>query len=315
MTSTLNQPTTATHVADAFERVIDNLDANFGTAPGRRAAHAKGVVLTGHFSSSAEAASVSRAAHLAGGRVPVVARFSNFPGGASHPDAAPESNPRGLAVQFRMDNGASTDLLAHSINGFPGRVVEDFVDFLGAIAPGGPGPEGYLGSHPAAAAFVHEIQTHGVPVSYATLSYWPVNAFRFQAADGTESHGRYVWTPVAGHQILSADEVAAKSDDFLTEELGERLANGPVSFVLELQIAEPGDVTDDANAQWPEERRRVELGSLHLTHLVPDSVYAEQGLFFDPVRLVDGITLSDDPLLVGRTRTYPLSLARRHSDG
>ena len=44
-------------------------------------------------------------------------------------------------------------------------------------------------------------------------------------------------------------------------------------------------------------------------------MYAEQGLFFDPVRLVDGITLSDDPLLVGRTRTYPLSLARRHTDG
>src|SRR4051812_26849512 len=165
MTSTLDQPTTDTDRSDTFERVIDNLDANFGIAPRRRAAHAKGVVLTGHFTSSQDAASVTRAAHLNGRRVPVVARFSNFPGGASHPDAAPESNPRGLAVQFRLDNGASTDLLAHSINGFPGRDVEDFADFLQAIAPGGPGPEAYLGSHPAAAAFVHAIQTHGVPVS------------------------------------------------------------------------------------------------------------------------------------------------------
>jgi catalase len=272
-------------------------------------------VLTGHFTSSPDAASVTRAAHLNGGRVPVVARFSNFPGGASHPDSAPESNPRGLAVQFRLDNGASTDLLAHSINGFPGRDVEDFADFLRAIAHGGPGPEAYLRGHSAAAAFVHAIQTHGVPVSYATLSYWPVNAFRFQSADGAERAGRYVWTPVAGQQLLDGAQAAAMGDDFLTEELSERLTGGPVSFVLELQVGEPGDVTDDANAQWPADRRRVELGTMHLTQLVPGSVYAEQGLFFDPVRLVDGITLSDDPLLIGRTRTYPLSLARRHSEG
>ncbi len=315
MTSTLDHPTPETHREDPFERVLDNLDANFGAAPRRRAAHAKGVVVTGHFTSSPEAAGVTRAGHLTSGRVPVVARFSNFPGGASHPDAAPESNPRGLAVQFRLDNGATTDLLAHSINGFPGRVVDDFADFLGAIAPGGPGPEAYLGSHPAAAAFVHAIQTHGVPASYATLSYWPVNAFLFQSAEGTERAGRYVWNPVAGQQLLREDQVASQPDDFLTDELRTRLTGGPVSFVLELQLGEPGDVTDDANAQWPDDRRRVELGTMHLTDLVPDSVYAEQGLFFDPVRLVDGITLSDDPLLVGRTRTYPLSLARRHSGG
>ena len=314
MTTTLGQPTPTTQPADSFERVIENLDANFGVAPGRRAAHAKGVVLTGHFSPSQQAATISRAGHLNAARVSVVARFSNFPGGASHPDAAPESNPRGLAVQFRLLNGASTDLLAHSINGFPGRVVDDFVDFLGAIAPGGPGPEGYLASHPAAAAFVHAIQTHGVPASYATLTYWPVNAFRFQAPNGSETIGRYVWTPVAGDHRLGDEEAATQAPNFLADELVGRLARGPISFVLELQVAEPGDVSDDANAQWPDDRRRVELGILHLTDLVADSVYAEQGLFFDPVRLVDGITLSDDPLLVGRTRTYPLSLARRHTN-
>ena len=81
MTTTLGQSTTETHQADAYERVIDNLDANFGAAPTRRAAHAKGVVLTGAFTPSPDAASISRALHLNAGRVPVVARFSSFPGG------------------------------------------------------------------------------------------------------------------------------------------------------------------------------------------------------------------------------------------
>ena len=57
----------------------------------------------------------------------------------------------------------------------------------------------------------------------------------------------------------------------------------------------------------------MELGVLHLTSISEDSETTEEGLFFDPVRLVDGIALSDDPLLVGRTRTYPISLARRHT--
>ena len=171
----------ASERVDVFDRVVDNLDANFGVAPHKRAAHAKGVVLTGHFTASPEAASVSRAGHLSGRKIDVVARFSSFPGGAPHPDAAPECNPRGLAVQFRLPGGATTDLLAHSIDGFPGRTVDDFADFLAAIAPGGDAP-GYLAEHAAAAAFVGSIQSHGVPASYATLSYWPVNAFVFQGS-------------------------------------------------------------------------------------------------------------------------------------
>ena len=140
MTTTLGQPAPETDHADTSNASSTTWTPS-GATPTRRAAHAKGVVLTGTFSASPEAASVTRAPHLNAGRVPVVARFSaSFPGGLSHPDAAPESNPRGLAVQFRLGDGSTTDLLAHSINGFPGTVVEDFVDFLAAIAPGGPRP-------------------------------------------------------------------------------------------------------------------------------------------------------------------------------
>ena len=47
----------ASERVDVFDRVVDNLDANFGVTPHKRAAHAKGVVLTGHFTASPEAAS------------------------------------------------------------------------------------------------------------------------------------------------------------------------------------------------------------------------------------------------------------------
>jgi catalase len=266
----------------------------------------------GTFTSTREARTISRAAHLTGPKVDVVARFSNFPGGASHPDAAPESNPRGLAVQFRLPDGATTDLLAHSINGFPGRTVDDFGDFLEAISPLGGSPEPYLATHPAAAAFVHAVQTHGVPASYAGLSYYVVNAFFFQDANDDSRAGRYTWQPVVPAQTIEEDAVSSLDEDFLVTELCDRLRAGAVEMKLVLDLAEPQDSTDDANAQWPSDRQRVILGTMRLDRVAADSAVAEQGLFFDPVRLVDGITISDDPLLVGRTRTYPISLARRH---
>ncbi len=106
----------------------------------------------------------------------------------------------------------------------------------------------------------------------------------------------------------------ASGPNYLAAEMAERLTTDSVAFLLNLIVAEPGDVTDDANAHWPSDRPKVPLGTLRLTTLAEDSDLIQQGLFFDPVRLVDGITTSDDPLLLGRTRMYPLSLQRRHHD-
>lgn len=57
----------------------DALDAAvyaYGTHPGHRALHAKGTVLTGTFTATAEVARLSRAAHLQGATHPVIARVA-----------------------------------------------------------------------------------------------------------------------------------------------------------------------------------------------------------------------------------------------
>ncbi len=308
MTDIQTPPTTT----DPSERVLENLTTDFGAAPQRRAAHAKGIVAYGTFTPDPQAATISRAGHFTGGPVDVVARFSNFPGGPPTADADGGSNPRGFAVQFRLANGTTTDLLAHSIDGFPGSNGDEFADFLYAIGPNGPGPEDYLAVHPAAAAFVDALQAHGFPRSYATLRYFAVNAFMFHNAAGATRAGRYVWEPLAGQEFLDAGQVATAGPNYLGEEMAERLITDSAAFHLNLILAEPGDITDDANAHWPADRQTARLGTLRLTALAQDSDLVQQGLFFDPVRLVDGITTSDDPLLLARTKMYPLSLARRH---
>src|ERR1041385_7898448 len=90
--------------------LIAAFDALFGEHPGFRPAHAKGVMLTGTFTPSAEAAGISRAPHFAK-MTPVTVRFSNSTGVPVIPDNDPNANPRGLAVRFNLAEHVHTDIV------------------------------------------------------------------------------------------------------------------------------------------------------------------------------------------------------------
>ena len=55
----------------------------------------------------------------------------------------------------------------------------------------------------------------------------------------------------------------------------------------------------------------MELGTLSVIKLVGDNEAAQRALAFDPLRLVDGIEGSDDPLLEARSAAYAISRRRR----
>lgn len=124
---------------------------------------------------------------------------------------------------------------------------------------------------------------------------------------------RYHVTPDAGVQTLDAETVKTKSNDFLQEELKTRIGSGPASFKLSVQIAEEGDVTDDATIHWPEERKVVELGTITIDALVPDSDKVQKNLIFDPIPRVPGVGPSADPLLEMRAAIYLISGNQRRA--
>src|SRR5207302_10303093 len=139
---------------------------------------------------------------------------------------------------------------ANSIEGFPVRTPEDFLAFLRAQLPdpatGKPAPDAvprFLGSHPAARAFIERLGQKPVPASYGQSSYHAEHAFRFTAADGTSRFGRYHWIPDAGEAYLTPDAASRHSANFLREELESRLRNGALVFPLLSQLAEAGDPT------------------------------------------------------------------------
>src|SRR5579872_2410364 len=175
--------------------LLATLETMFGPHAGFRPAHAKGVLLTGTFTPSREAASLTRAPHLTRASTPVTARFSDGTGIPVIPDNDPNANPRGLAIRFQLAEHVHTDIVSHSTDGFPTRTGQEFLEFLRALAssdPSKPSPspiEAFLGAHPKALAFVQAPKP--APSSFARESFFGVTAMRFTNKDGVSRFGRY----------------------------------------------------------------------------------------------------------------------------
>ncbi|KFZ20772.1 hypothetical protein V502_02981 [Pseudogymnoascus sp. VKM F-4520 (FW-2644)] len=305
-------------------KVVEGLQGIFGKHPGMRPAHAKGFLLTGSFDPTPEAAKLSIAHHLTAPSTPIIVRFSNSTGIPAIPDTDPNADPRGMAIRWNYPNSAGgkrvhTDLVVQSVPFFPTRTGEEFLEFLTAIASTPPDSEHpnnldkFVGSHPSTLAFVSAPKP--VPTSYAKQQYWSVTAYTLIDAEGKETFVRYHVGPVTGLETLSPEEVAAKGPNFLHEEMAERIKTGPQSFKLHAQIAERGDVTDDATVHWPESRKVVDLGMITIDTMLSEeeSLKEERYLIFDPIPRVPGVGPSADPLLEMRAAIYLISGNQRRA--
>lgn len=303
-----------------LEDLLAALQATFGRHPGHRATHAKGLVATGLFTATAGARQLSRATHLQGRPVPVTLRFSNFSGIPQTPDGDPSADPRGLGVRFHCGTGADTDIVAHSIDGFPVGQPREFLAFLQGIAASmsesspDPAPlERFLAAHASARAYLEAAKP--APSSYASTAYFGVNAFCLLASDGALSVGRYRFDPLLPPAQVPHEQLPALTADYLSDELAGRLRQGPVAMRLMFQLARAGDNTADGSIVWPhagpDAREEILLGELSIDILASDQGQAARELDLDPGRLIDGLQLSDDPMVPLRSALYRLAASRR----
>jgi catalase len=292
------------------EELLKQFDTIFGLHPGFRPAHAKGALLTGIFTPATGAAYLTRAPHIQRESTPVTVRFSDSTGIPLIPDNDPNANPRGIAIRFHLGERVHTDIIGHSVDGFPTHTGAEFLEFLRALAVPS-SIEAFLGAHPKALAFVQAPKP--APSSFARESYFGVTAMHFTNKDGQSRFGRYRIVPEAGMDHLSDAAAAARGPNFLFEELMERVSRGPITFRVVVQVAAGGDIVDDATVQWPEDRLVSDFGRIALTVPVADSGPAQKQIIFDPIPRVDGIDPSEDPLLELRAALYLLSGRRRRS--
>ena len=295
-------------------QVVDAMNKAFGTHPGFRANHAKGVVVEGSFTASPEAAALSRAVLFNGSAIPVTVRFSDSTGVPDLPDGAPRANPHGMAIKYHLPNGGETDMVINSLKFFPVATGADFRDLLLAIAASPPDAakptpfEKFAASHPTVPAALGTVAT---PDSFADEEYYGIDAFVLVDKAGEKQAVRYQMVP---EQVVHLDpaDAAKRAPNFLMDELPERLKRGTVTFHLKAQLAAAGDPTKDPTRPWPVDRKVVELGVLTIDKAVADSAEAQKKLLFLPGALTDGIEQSDDPLINVRDGAYAVSYSRRN---
>jgi catalase len=293
-------------------QIVDLANKVDGVHPGFRAFHAKGVVVEGSFKASPEAARLSRATLFNGNTIAVTARFSDGSGMPNVPDGSP-AMPRGIAIKYHLPGGPDTDMVTNSFKFFPVGTGEDFRDLLQAIvaspadAPKPTRLEQFFASHPNAPKAIASLP---IPDSFADEEYHGIDAFIFVNKSGQRQAVRYVIAPEKLVHI-TPEEAAKRSPDYLFDDLAKRIAQRPLVFHVKVQLAVPGDQTQDASQPWPEDRKVVDLGVLTLTKVVPNSLEVQKKLLFLPTNLTPGIELSDDPLPTVRTAAYGVSFGRR----
>jgi len=233
------------------------------------------------------------------------------------PDNIPDANPRGCAIRFHLAEHSHTDIVAHSVDAFPARTAEEFLEFLNGLIttdPAGPHPnaiEQFLGAHPAAMAFVQTPKP--IPASFAKESFFAVSSFKFTNAQGLGRYGRYRILPVAGNEYLDEATATAQTPNFLIDEIKERVTKGPIKFRIVVQLAKEGDAVDDATVRWPEDRPQLTFGEISLTGITPNNAGQQQQIIFDPIPRVEGIEASADPLFEPRANIYLMSGRQRRA--
>ena len=297
--------------------ILEALDDLHGVHPGHRTQHAKGVLLAGRFTPTAEAAGLSRAGHL-NAPVRVTARFSNGSGDPSNRDGE-RTDGRGLAVKFYLPGGGTTDLIGLTIPVFFVRTARDFLDFVRARRPDpGTGQMDFaklgefIAAHPETGAALQLIvPSFCAPESYATCAFNSLHAFVLVNEAGARTAGRYRWEPEAGEARLTDEDADAAEEGYLQAEIVERAEREGVRFRLDFVLARDGDDLDDPTVAWPEDRERVTLGHLELTGHDTSREVDGDVLVFDPTRLADGIEPTGDEIPQVRSDVYALSVLRR----
>ena len=293
------------------QQAIDRLRAAFGGPSGNRTLHAKGRFYTGTFTATPEATELCRAGHLDGQPHEVTVRWSNA---AGKPRADAKPDIRGMAVKFRLPDGTATDLLGQTSPRFPTDDPEVFVAMTEATEKPLTLPL-FLARHPGVLPTVlasARAKAISSPASFAEVTFYPIHAYGWLDADGDSARGFATssapppprptgWTAPSPAATGSADEMAA------------RLERGPVTHEVWVQVAGAGHDPHRATSVWSGARELL-AGRIVVTAPVDDpegGPMTSSPTVFDPTRVVDGIELSDDPILRYREGAYSESVSRR----
>ena len=284
-----------------------------GPALGHRRNHGKGICFTGVFESNGDGEHLSKALVFQRGEYPVVGRFNT---GSPDPRSSdPMAQVRGFSTRITTPDGQEWRGAAIDAPFFVARTPEDFYALITATGNSNPNAiKSYIASHPEFLAFAGWVKDHARTESWAESRFNSLDSFLLVDSSGTKHAVRWSFVPEAKAVILSHDELASRSPDFLELDILQRVAEGPQRWDLVMTLAHPGDPTADPTKAWPSERRIVNVGTLVVQQIEQEADGPCRDINFDPSVLPPGITTSDDPFPAARSAAYRVSYDSRMSE-
>ncbi|MEZ9593705.1 catalase [Shewanella sp. 10N.261.52.F9] len=295
-------------LVDAVNGTLDSASREAGKKVKLRN-HAKGFCTSGTFTPAADIKNQFNIPFLDQQQINVTARFSL---GGTNPHASDKGSGRFMSLKIDGDQ-ESLNFVTSNAQVFFAKNLEDFFIFQTKVKQGAQGKQWLIDNKPDAKTFFEYVSQRSPSASYANSRYFGVNSFLFNTPDNAQVAGRWIFEPVAGSAPLSKPQLDEKTDDFLQNELLNRIDNTPAIWDLYIKLAKDTDKINDPTIVWPESRQRVLVGQVIINgeRDAETSVQQCDKSIFNPLLLPNGITPSADPILNARTPAYIESFVRR----
>ena len=209
---------------------------------GFRRAHAKGVCVAGYFEGNGKGVALSSARLFATVRTPFVGRLSI--GGGSPHGLDGKARVRSMALELNSDDGQQWRMAMNSFPFFGVSTVQAFYEQTRANAPdpgtGKPDPTrqaAFAQDHPEFARFAAWAKSAPWSTSWANTTYNGVNTFRFVNRAGELHNVRWSMLPQTAFAAMTPEQRAAVDGNFLSADLDQRLAQGPLRWYMVVTVA------------------------------------------------------------------------------
>jgi catalase len=287
-----------------------------------RVVHAKGSGAHGFFEVTEDVTRWTSADFLSsvGQRTPLFLRFSQVAGELGSADTV--RDPRGFAIKFYTEEG-NYDLVGNNTPTFFVRDALKFEDFIHSQKRM---PDTGLRSNDMQWDFwtlspetAHQVTVlmsdRGTPRSYRKMNGYSSHTYSWINASGERFWVKYHFKTVQGVQNFTqseADAMVSEDVDYLRRDLWDAIATGDApEWRLEMQIMPFEEAASyrfnpfDLTKVWPHaDYPPITIGRLVLDRN-PANHFAEvDQAGFAPARLVPGIGLSPDKMLLGRVFSY-----------
>jgi len=295
------------------EKIVAAFEGPGGPPLGHRRNHAKGICFTGSFEANGQGTALSKARVFEAGQYAVIGRF-NIPGPDPHePD--PMSKIRGFSVRIATPDGQEWRSAMIDAPVFAAATPQAFYQFLLASASKDPNAmKMYSSEHPEILTFVGWAKSYQPTESWAEDRFNSLDSFFFTDGSGAKHAVRWSYVPEAKPVTLTADELAKRGPDFLSQDILQRVAAGPLHWELMVTVANPGDATADPTKAWPADRRTVDVGTLTVQQIEQEADGPCRDINYDPTVLPAGMTTSDDPMPAARSAAYAKSYDSRTAE-